>query len=306
MFRPPSLPDAILRRLSFPLRSWHRRLEKINNAPSAPFQLPGGFARACRLARGRHPVVRSACPSAGPQGPRGRSVFRTESPVAAVLRRKSGASRAATRAPGCGGGGRTTAAVIPCRGPDRPATALTFCPQAAERRRRHEAEPQARSRRGHGVSPCGKRCRIGCRLAAERRAALPGGAAPRGEDPPVMRFQAGDATVPAGPAPTLGWNLRKSRLRRGNFAVFRTRAQEFPHSRKLPASQDVTNGARGSKSRTRWRPERRCRFRKLRKQGPERRFSGVAEAATRAASSASEGADSASMQIRNLMLNLHG
>ncbi len=194
------------------------------------------------------------------------------------------------RAPGCGGGGRTTAAVIPCREPDRPAAALTLCPQAAERHRRHEAEPQARSRRGHGVSPCGKRCRIGCRFAAERRAALPGGAAPRGEDPPVMRFQADDATVLAGPVPWGG--IRENRDLGAENSQYRARAQEFPHSRKLPASHDVTNGARGSRSRTRWRPERRCRFRKLRKQGPERRFSGVAEAATRAASSASGGTTS--------------
>ena len=43
--RPPSLPHAILRPLSFPLGSWHRRPEEICNALSAPFEISRGFAR---------------------------------------------------------------------------------------------------------------------------------------------------------------------------------------------------------------------------------------------------------------------
>ena len=93
---------------------------RFSNALSAPFQLPGGFARACRLARGRHLVFRSACSPTGPQGPCGRSVFGTKSPVASAPRRKPGASRAATRAPGCGcgGGGRPVSRTGPTG--DRP------------------------------------------------------------------------------------------------------------------------------------------------------------------------------------------
>ena len=44
--RPPSLPHAILRPLSFLPGSWHRRPEEICNALSAPFEIPRGFARS--------------------------------------------------------------------------------------------------------------------------------------------------------------------------------------------------------------------------------------------------------------------
>ena len=79
-----------------------------------------------------------------------------------------GRAVARMRATGCGGGrARTTAAVIPrlAARPGRPATALTFGPQAAERCR--EAEPH--SRHAAGVSPCGTHCRRDCRSAAGRR-----------------------------------------------------------------------------------------------------------------------------------------
>ena len=51
-----------------------------------------------------------------------------------------------------------------------------------------------------------------------------------------------------GARPAVGWNLRKSRSRRGEFAVFRTRigVKKIPHPGKLSAFQDVTNSARGS------------------------------------------------------------
>ena len=85
---------------------------------------------------GRHPAVRSGRPSAGPQGPCGRSIFRTkeEYPVAAALRCKPGANRAVagTQAVSCReGDGRTTAAVCRAARPRRSATACAFRPQAA-------------------------------------------------------------------------------------------------------------------------------------------------------------------------------
>ena len=123
------------------------------------------FLPARRLAD--TPAVRCARPPTGLQGPCGRSIFRTkgEYTVAAASRRKPGASRAVAAGSQLQGGGRTTAAVIPCRAarPGQPATALTFRPQAAKRHchHRHEAEPQAPACRERSVSPCGKRCRPG-------------------------------------------------------------------------------------------------------------------------------------------------
>ena len=54
-----------------------------------------------------------------------------------------------------------------------------------------------------------------------------------------------------GVRPAVGWNLRKSRSRRGEFAVFRTRigVKKIPPPGKLSAFQDVTNSARGSRCR---------------------------------------------------------
>ena len=131
----------------------------------------------CHFFVGPPPADRSA--PGNPQGPRGRSAIRTknEYPFAAPPRRKPGASRAAVRTQAASWGAirlprRSSRVSQPDRSDQRPHAGLAFRPQVPERRRhhdrRHEAAPQAPAGRGRSASPCGKRCRHGCRSAPWR------------------------------------------------------------------------------------------------------------------------------------------
>lgn len=72
-FRSPSLSCAILRPLSFPLRSWHRRPDKIRNILSAPFQpsakksLSSPSRRPVSPRRQRFPDPDAICPVLRPR-----------------------------------------------------------------------------------------------------------------------------------------------------------------------------------------------------------------------------------------------